>query len=144
MKKDANLPRVFFNASIIVAGLRNRQGGSGKIIGWVRKGKIAGFISEIILDEVTKNAVVTGISVHKIVTLLENIFTITPAPSMAYYEKYKDIVTDLGDTHVIAGADETKCDFLVTLDKKHLLILKDKIKKIKIMSPKELIENLFR
>lgn len=144
MKKDTNLPRVFFNASVIIAGLRNPQGGSGKIIDWVKKGKITGYISQIIVAEVIKNAAVTGITIQKIAALLENIFAITPAPSMKYFEKYKDIVIDLGDTHVIASTDEAKCDFLVTLDKKHLLILQDKINKIKILSPKNLIESLFK
>ena len=34
------------------------------------------------------------------------------------------IVIDDGDAHVLASCEKEKVDFLVTLDKKHLLILK--------------------
>ena len=55
MKKVNSLkPKVFFNASVILAGLRSPGGGSGKIIGWVKNGKIDGVISEVIVDEVIR------------------------------------------------------------------------------------------
>jgi predicted nucleic acid-binding protein len=47
---------------------------------------------------------------------------------------------DHGDAHVLASCQEHKAEFLVTLDQKHLLILQDKIKAFKIVSPKHLIE----
>lgn len=54
--------------------------------------------------------------------------------------KFSKIVIDAGDAHVLASCRETKAQFLVTLDKKHLLILGKKIKWTKIVSPGELIE----
>ncbi len=57
-------------------------------------------------------------------------------------EKYKNITTDYGDAHVLASAISSKCKFLVTLDQKHLLILQNKFEKVKIVSPKQLIEML--
>lgn len=47
-----------------------------------------------------------------------------------------------GDSHVLASALELDVDYLVSLDKKHILALKGKIKKFAIVSPKELIEKL--
>lgn len=49
---------------------------------------------------------------------------------------------DQGDSHVLASALELDVDYLVSLDKKHILALKNKIKKFAIASPKELIEKL--
>lgn len=45
------------------------------------------------------------------------------------------------DAHVIAGAILTKCDYLVTFDKKHInnKRVRTKIKEVKILSPKELL-----
>ena len=40
MKKRIN--SVFFNASVILTGLKSPKGGSGKILSWVNKGKIKG------------------------------------------------------------------------------------------------------
>ena len=55
---------------------------------------------------------------------------------------YKKRVIDEGDAHVLATCDQEKIEYLVTLDKKHLLILKGKIKGLNILTPGELIELL--
>jgi len=65
---------------------------------------------------------------------------IYPAPKKSNVLFFYEKVIDCGDAHVLACARETKADFLVSLDKKHILILKGKIKKLKIVSPGELIE----
>jgi len=57
-------------------------------------------------------------------------------------EVFEQTVIDSSDAHVLASAKENKVEFLVTLDKKHLLILKDKIKQFRIVSPGQLIEIL--
>jgi len=48
---------------------------------------------------------------------------------------------DAEDAHLIAGARLTKCDYLVSLDKKH--VLRDDVRQqflpLKIVSPKELL-----
>ena len=58
-------------------------------------------------------------------------------------EPYHELI-DAKDAHLIAGANLTKCIYLVSLDKKH--VLKDAIRRqflpLKIVSPKELIEEL--
>ncbi len=58
-------------------------------------------------------------------------------------EPYQNRV-DAEDAHLIAGANLTKCAYLVSLDKKHLI--REDVKKeflpLKIVSPKELIEEI--
>lgn len=126
-------PVVFFDASVIIAGLLNPLGGSGKIIRWVKEKKIIGLISVIIVEEVKRHIVKTDI---------ESYFIVANPPSKRNVRKYNNIVIDQGDSHVLASALELGVDYLVSLDRKHILVLKDKIKKFLIVSPKELIERI--
>lgn len=133
--------RIFFNASVILAGLGSPTGGSGKLLNWVRKGSIQGVTSEIILDEVMRNRVKLGISVSSVRTLMK-LCAVVPAPKASVVRRFEAVVIDVGDAHVLASAKEQKADFLVTLDQKHLLILQKKIHTFAIVSPKELIDRL--
>ena len=44
--------RVLFNASVVLAGLRSKNGASGELLRLVKIGKIDGLISQIIFDEI--------------------------------------------------------------------------------------------
>jgi len=134
-------PRVLFNASVILAGLASPAGGSGKLLHWVQMGTIRGIISEIILDEVMRNRDKLDISVSSVRTFM-NIVIVVSAPKAAVVRGFESVVVDVGDTHVLASAKEHHADFLVTLDKKHLLVLQKKIHTFAIVSPKELINRL--
>ncbi len=143
MKKNLKAPIVFFNASVIISGFISVNGGSAKLLKHVKENKIKGIISEIIYDEVMRKSEKTGFSTDKIKRKLFLIFdNIKKAPDENLVKKFNNIVIDLGDSHVLASSVETKADFLVTLDKKHLLILDQKIKGLRIVSPKQLIERL--
>lgn len=136
------IPKVFFNASVILAGLKSPLGGSGKILKWSRQKKIKALASELILDEVLRNVARIGLTEDQVAKSIKEIFLIVPAPNAALVKNFHKISVNVGDSHVLAGSTETKADFLVTLDKKHLLVLKDRIKAFKIVSPGELIEIL--
>ncbi len=143
MKKNLINPTVFFNASVIIAGFISINGGSAKLLKYVQKKKIKGIISEIIYDEVMRKSEKIGLSSDEIKRKLFLIFdNIKKAPDENLVKKFNDIVIDLGDSHVLASSIEVNADFLVTLDKKHLLILNQKIEELKIVSPKQLIERL--
>lgn len=134
-------PAVFFNASVILAGLKSPLGGSGKILRWGKAGKINALASEVIIDEVLRNVVRLGLNQGQIGDTLKNIFPeVASAPGAALVKSFQKVSVDVGDSHVLASSQENKADFLVTLDKKHLLILQDKIKIFKIVSPGQLIE----
>lgn len=136
-------PRVFFNASVILAGLKSPAGGSGKVLSWSKGQKVDGIISEIVVDEAMRHADTIGMKSAQVRLMLKNIFSrIYPAPEKENVTKFNKIVIDPGDAHVLASCYEIKTDYLVTLDKKHLLILQKKIKWVKIVSPVELIEIL--
>jgi predicted nucleic acid-binding protein len=141
--KKANLPLVLFNASVILAGIKSLSGGSGKLLSWSKDKRIKGLISEIILDEAMRNGPRIGVEPMVVGKEIEKLgIIICAAPNLSVVDKFKKIVIDLGDAHVLASAEEKKADFLVTLDKKHLLILQKVVKQFKIVSPGELIATL--
>ncbi|OGM35323.1 putative toxin-antitoxin system toxin component, PIN family [Candidatus Woesebacteria bacterium RIFCSPHIGHO2_02_FULL_38_9] len=145
MKKNQKFSKikVLFNASVVLAGLRSPSGGSAKLLDYSEKREIDSCISEIIFDEIIRNAEKIDLTksyiAEKCIKLFEKII---PSPSEKLVNKYKKIVIDEGDAHVLASYDEEKIKYLVTLDKKHLLILKGKIWGLKIVTPGELIQLL--
>src|SRR3989344_1912513 len=139
-KRKVSKKRIFFNASVILAGFKSPFGGSAKILSWCKSKKIEGLVSELVVDEVIRNAQRMGFDYNEISLLVENIFdSFETAPNAETVKKYQKIVIDFGDAHVLASCHEAKADFLVTLDKKHLLILQNKIKWVRIVSPAELL-----
>lgn len=140
MKKVKHTPLVFFNASVIIAGLASPTGGSAKLLKDVEEKQINGVISEIIVDEVLRHAAKIGKSKSTIEHSVKSIFpNVLAAPARVLVYKYKEEVLDQGDAHVLASCDESESNYLVTLDKKHLLSIAGKIKKFRIVSPGQLI-----
>ncbi len=138
--------RVFFDASVIIAAMFSPTGGSALLLQLVRSGEIIGIASQTVLseilteekfikfkkakEEIEKFIAKSGLLVREYITL-EQIAI------------YKDEI-DSEDAHLIAGAKLTKCEFLVSLDKKHLLRpeIQQKFLPLKIVSPKELLEKI--
>lgn len=133
---------VFFNASVVLAGFKSPKGGSGKIISWAKTRKIRGIISEIILDEVLRNASKIGFNKPVLEKKIREIFQVVPAPDEKIVSRYNNIVIYYGDAHVLASSEQIKTDYLVSLDQKHILILKDRVRIFKIVSPDDLIQEL--
>lgn len=144
IKNPKNLkPKVFFNASVILAGMKSPDGGSEKLLRWSKMQKICGIISEIIADEAMRHGDKLDLKSTDIQLQTKTIFNqIQPVPKKEHVVRYNKIVIDPGDAHVLASCYETKADYLVTLDKKHLLILQGKVKWVTIVSPGELIKIL--
>ena len=142
MKKiQKNLkPKVLFNASVVLSGLNSPKGGSAKVLSYIQAKKIDGVISEIILDEILRHSNKIGYTKERLYRKCISIFKkIEISPKLETVKKYKNIVTDEGDCHVLASAEEVGADYLVSLDKKHILVLQNKLKKLKIVTPAELI-----
>lgn len=135
-----NVPLVLLNASVILAGIKSPSGGSGKLLIWSKQKKIDGLASEIIFDEALRNGLRIGVEPGRIAQIIQKMgITICPAPQLSAVDNFKNVIIDFGDAHVLASAKENRVDFLVTLDKKHLLILQKDIKQFQIVSPGELI-----
>lgn len=139
-KKVKNLGvKAFFNASVVLASCYSPTGGSAKLLSWCKEGKIQGFISEIVLGEILKNLLKTKGDYSLFGEKIKFFKKILPIPDQKEVKKYDKVVLDRGDAHVLASCEEGKANYLVTLDKKHLLSLKKKIKHFNIVNPGELI-----
>lgn len=137
--------RVYFDASVIIAALLSKTGGSLLLFNYIRIGKIKGITSQTVIEEIIDKTgklkkskkemeqfiAESGLVVRKNITTEE----ILP---------YQNLI-DIEDAHLITGAKLTKCKYLVSLDKKHLLRsdIKKKFLPLIILSPKELLEKLF-
>lgn len=133
-------PLILFNASVILAGIKSPLGGSGKLLIWSKQKKIDGLASEIIFDEALRNGLRIGVEPERVAQIIQKMgIKICLAPQLSIVDNFKSVVIYFGDAHVLASADENRVDFLVTLDKKHLLILQKDIKQFQIVSPGELI-----
>lgn len=140
--------KVFFDASVIIAALLSKTGGSSRLFEYAQQGRIIGITSQTAIDEVLEEDKTERIKKSKEeieqfiaqsgLVVRETITTEEIAP-------YKGEV-DVEDAHLIAGASLTTCLYLVTLDKKHLLRedIQQKFLPLKIVSPKELLEELIK
>ena len=134
--------RVYFDASVIIAGILSPQGGSAKLLELVRRGAFPGITSQTVIKEIESkhqkinqsvSAIAGHITHHKLLVRTK----ITKHDITQYVG-----MLDESDIHVVAGAIKTNCTHLVTLDKKHLLRpdIKKKFKSLNIVNPKELIK----
>lgn len=136
MRKKQRKLRVLFNASVVLAGLNSPEGGSGKLLKYAKSKRIIGVVSELILDEVIRHADKINRSSVEIEKEIREIFGYASvAPSEKMVDKYQKLTIDPSDAHVLASCEEEGCNVLVTLDQKHLLILRGKIKGLLIMTP---------
>ena len=136
-------PTIFFNASVILSGLYSPTGGSSKLLEWSKRRKIQGIVSETVADEVLTKSPKLDLNPASVKRRMAKIFPeTTPAPTEKIVQKYLKTIIDPSDAHVLASCEESGANYLVSLDKKHILLLKKKVKKFKILSPGELIQIL--
>ncbi|OIP57950.1 MAG: putative toxin-antitoxin system toxin component, PIN family [Candidatus Levybacteria bacterium CG_4_10_14_0_2_um_filter_36_16] len=140
--------RVYFDASVIIAGFLSSIGGSAQLFWLLQKKVLKGITSQTVIDEVLEEDKPTKLKRTK--EEIENFIVrseilVREAIPLEEIRKYEELV-DPEDSHLIAGANLTHCEYLVTLDKKHLL--RDDIQKkflpLKIVSPKELLSKIVR
>src|SRR3989344_4037047 len=130
----------FIDASVILAALGSKSGGSSQILKLIRKNKLDGITSQAIVEEVSRNTYKIKIVESEVSRLISiSSLKVIPAPTSEEVEKYLD-VTAAKDAHVVASAIKSKANVVITLDKKHLL--SKKIKGLGILTPVEFLKNL--
>ena len=139
--------RLFFDASVLVAGSHSLTGASSLILQACQIGGFRACASIAVLKEAETNikADLPHATLLRYYSLLAEIsWEIGPLPSRRAVEAYHGVV-DAKDAHVIASAVACSAEFLLTLDKKHLLI--ESIGRaglqLIIVSPGEFIQNYY-
>lgn len=138
--------KVFFDASVIIAALLSPTGGSAKVFRFVKLGLIKGISSQTVIEEVLEEKHLPKIkkTEEEIVKFIASSdLVIRKTVTDDEIHPYQNLV-HIEDAHLIAGANLTKCKYLLTLDKKHLLHseIKEKFLPLSIVSPKELLEEI--
>jgi putative PIN family toxin of toxin-antitoxin system len=146
MKNTQKLSRVFLDTSVLLSGLNSPFGASAFILSLFKLKELIIVISpEVILE--AEKVIETKFPLLKIPFLdfLSSRPTITKKLTAKEIKSaYKIINSE--DAPILAGAIKGKVDFLITLDKNFLKLIKPFEKRIgfKILTPKEFLEFLRR
>jgi putative PIN family toxin of toxin-antitoxin system len=115
--------RLFFDSSVLIAGILSPKGGSGLIIKACLVGGFMLLASQAVFIEVERNLTenfskkTTGHFNYLIAAIA---WTIVPIPSEKLIYHYSKIINEK-DAHVLAAAIAGESDFLLTLDRKHFM-----------------------
>ncbi|OGG13569.1 putative toxin-antitoxin system toxin component, PIN family [Candidatus Gottesmanbacteria bacterium RIFCSPHIGHO2_01_FULL_46_14] len=133
--------KVFFDASVIIAVLLSPSGGSAKLLEFAKNKAIVAITSQTVIDEVIDHTE----KIHKTpeeisLFVKESGFLVRERVTQTEIEKVSGIV-DSTDAHLLVGARGSACQYLVTLDKKHLLRtdVQKMVAPLRIVNPKELL-----
>lgn len=134
--------KVLLDASVIITGIHSKSSASSIILELSQKRKIKTFVSSIILNEVVRN-----LNKKFPQKLLGDFLTYLPKSNFKKIEfknesevlKFQD-KTAQKDVHVIAAAYKAGVNYLITLDEKHLLSLKNANFPFTIITPREFIK----
>lgn len=140
--------KVYFDASVIIAALLSPSGGSHLLLKYVQVGKIVGISSQTAIDEILEEDKLYKFGRTRQETekfIKESKLLIREHITKDEIEEYLGLI-NAEDAHLVAGANLTRCEYLVSLDKKHLI--RDNIQKkflpLRILSPKDLLEEIIR
>ncbi len=112
--------RVYFDASVIIAALLSQTGGSSELLRLVNKNVIKGITSKTVVEEILEEDKPSKLRKSK--EELEQFIAksgllVRENIKLQDLKPYQNLI-DVEDAHLVAGANLTKCRYLVTLDKK--------------------------
>lgn len=135
--------KIFFDSSAVFSAIYSSKGASRQLVKLVRDRLVIGIITENVIDELIDNVFkfrkpISESNINQYIK--RNGFIVRERLSLKEIKPYLKLIEE-EDAHILAGAILTKCDYLVTLDKKHINNekVKKKFKEIEIISPKELL-----
>lgn len=133
--------KIFLDASVILAAFGSPSGGSALIINY--QGKAYKCITSVdIIAEVLHKSYKLKATESALKNFLKkkNILIIT-SPTEEQKHQFDEVVADKKDRHVLASAKESGADFLLSYDRKHIVVPKVKkaLKPTKVITPKEFL-----
>ncbi len=134
---------VFLDTSVIIAAMGSESGGSHRLLQYCHDGFVKGFINQEVFKEVYTRASKVNFPQTDIEKfLLWSNVTVLPRPTTSQIQSYSSSVSDPKDRHLFASAGRIPSCILISLDKKHVLSIRNKIARFKILSPKEFLQIL--
>ena len=136
--------KIFFDASVIIAAILSPTGGSAKLLKFAKNNTIVAITSQTVIDEVIDHTEKIRKTPEEISLFVkESGLLVRERVTQMKIEKVSGIV-DSTDAHLVVGARGAECQYLLTLDKKHLLRsdIRKNVAPLRILNPKELPEKL--
>ena|SRR3990172_12031327 len=134
------LLKIFLDTSVILSGLASSTGGSRKLFEAASAKKLKLVTCFYAIEEAADHLDKLKINPNQLSKLLTTkIVYLVKNPSEKVIEKFIQVSPDPNDAPILAAALLCGADFLVSLDKKHILTPKVRktLKPMKIASPKD-------
>ena len=122
----ADLPKLFLDASTLIAAAASPDGGSSIVVELCALGKAKALVTRLVLIEVERNIqekLGENVLLRYFNLLARLDPVLVPFPSEEALQNASALVAEK-DAHVLAGARESRSTHLITLDRKHLLLEK--------------------
>ena len=130
---------IFLDASVILSGLASPCGGSGKLFVAANRKKLIVLTTPRVIEEVDRHLDKLHIAPDQLHRLLsDKIVRLVADPNEETIKKFRRIIKDPDDAHVLAGAVMSGADLLLSLDKKHILApnVEKALRPMSVKSPK--------
>jgi putative PIN family toxin of toxin-antitoxin system len=134
--------RVFFDSSVIIAGLASPNGASSVLLGLSEMGLIIPVISEKVVMEVIRNI---EKKLPNYVTHFYRLFKVMPFILVEPTEKNIKVagkIINEKDSVILAAAMSSEIDYLVSLDK-HFLSIQCKTLSFKVCTPSKVVRDVY-
>ncbi len=136
--------RVFVDASVLIAASYSPTGASREIIRQAIRGNVTLIASELVLEETRENL---RAKAPEALVSLEQILDIVPFELVQPTEQQvlqAASYTALKDAPIVAAAKRARVDYLVSLDRRHLVGVPEVAQRsgLKIVLPEELLKEI--
>lgn len=136
--------RVFIDSSVLIAASYSSTGASREIIRQAIRGKIELVISNLVLEETSANL---SIKAPEALPAYQQFLDVIPFETISPTKRQvleAAEYTDLKDAPIVAAAKRAGVDYLVSLDRRHLVRVPEVARRsgLKIVLPGELLQKL--
>jgi predicted nucleic acid-binding protein len=136
--------RLFLDSSVLFSAAYSSKGHSRDLLTLAIREEIVIVVSDLVIEETRRNLTEEA---PESVTFLELVLNSLP---LEFVKPSRNEITEaakyvaLKDAAIIAAAKKAKVDFLVTLDKKHLLgkTELDRYSRLKIVTPQDAVRQI--
>ncbi|MFH1854937.1 MAG: putative toxin-antitoxin system toxin component, PIN family [bacterium] len=120
-------PRVFIDASVLIAAVLGKTGASRVLFELAKKHYLEIILTSEIIQE-AKQSLARKYGQDEVQALCRILNdrkqAVRPALSNTDLDKFDSLIADPADRHVLAGAQKYRAEYLVTLDRKHFFTRK--------------------
>ena len=119
----SKVPKLFLDANFFIAASASTGGGSSLLLELCIQGKATAILTRLILRESERNIrlKLNDEALARFYTLLARLNpTLIPLPVQSHIDEAAKVVNKK-DAHVLAAARSSRAEYLITLDRKHLL-----------------------